>query len=78
MMTVYFGTAAHATAVTSLAPSLAIPPASAACPTMNPEIFCRNTSGIPSRQQSSMKCAPFTALSENRIPLLPRMPTGMP
>ena len=76
MTTVYFGTAAQATAVTSLAPSLAMPPASAAWPTMKPEMFCRNTSGMPSRQHSSMKCAPFSALSENRMPLLARMPTG--
>ena len=76
MMTVYFGTAAQATAVTSLAPSLAMPPASAACPTMKPEMFCRNSSGMPSRQHSSMKCVPFSALSENRMPLLARMPTG--
>ena len=29
-------------------------------------------------QHSSMKCAAFSALSENRMPLLARMPTGMP
>ena len=29
-------------------------------------------------QHSSMKCAALSALSENRMPLLPRMPTGMP
>ena len=42
MITVSFGTAAHATAVTSLAPSLAMPPASARRPTMKPVMFCRN------------------------------------
>ena len=35
-MSVSLGTAAQATAVTSLAPCLAIPPASASFPTMNP------------------------------------------
>jgi hypothetical protein len=29
-------------------------------------------------QHSSMKCAPFCALSLNRMPLLAMMPTGMP
>jgi hypothetical protein len=29
-------------------------------------------------EQSSTKCAPFTALSENSTPLLAMMPTGMP
>jgi hypothetical protein len=32
----------------------------------------------PRWQQSSMKCAPFSALSENSTPLLAMMPTGMP
>src|SRR5436305_1239079 len=44
-MTVNFGTSAHATAVTSLAPSRAIPPASYSLPTMKPVMFCRKTSG---------------------------------
>ena len=35
-MTVSFGTRAHATAVTILAPCLAMPPASYSRPTMNP------------------------------------------
>lgn len=35
-MTVILGTLAHATAVTILAPSLAIPPASYSLPTMKP------------------------------------------
>ena len=47
MTTVNFGTSAQATAVTSLAPSLAMPPASYSRPTMNPVMFCRNTSGMP-------------------------------
>lgn len=37
-MTVILGTLAHATAVTILAPSLAIPPASYSLPTMKPEM----------------------------------------
>ena len=78
MITVNFGTLAQATAVTSLAPSLAMPPASYFRPTMKPAMFCRNSSGMPRWQQSSMKCAPFCADSENRMPLLARMPTGMP
>ena len=76
MITVSFGTAALATAVTILAPSLAMPPASYCRPTMKPVMFCRNTSGMPRCAHSSMKCAPFSALSENRMPLLARMPTG--
>ena len=60
MMTVNFGTLAQATAVTILAPSLAMPPRSRTCvPTMKPVMFCRNTSGTPRWLQSSMKCAPF-------------------
>ena len=72
------GTWAQATAVTSLAPSLAMPPASYLPPTMKPEMFCRKTSGIFRWQASSMKCAPFSALSLNRMPLLARMATGWP
>ena len=45
---------------------------------MKPEMFCRNSSGMRRWQHNSMKCAPFSALSENRMPLLPMMPTGMP
>ena len=78
MMTVYFGTLVVATAVTSLAPSLAMPCASAFLPTMKPAMFCRNTSGMLRWLASSMKCAPLSALSENRMPLLARMPTGKP
>ena len=76
MMTVNFGTGTQDTAVTSLAPSLAMPPASASRPTMNPVMFCRNTSGMPRWPQSSTKCAPLSADSENRIPLLATIPTG--
>ena len=72
------GTEAVATAVTSFAPSLAMPPASYLPPTMKPETFCRNRSGMRRWQASSMKCAPFCADSENSTPLLARMPTGMP
>ena len=78
MMTVNFGTAAHATAVTILAPARAMPSASYLRPTMKPVMFCKKTSGILRWQQSSMKCAPLLALSENRMPLLATMPTGMP
>ena len=78
MITVIFGTCAQATAVTILAPSLAMPPASYSRPTMKPTMFCRNSSGMRRWQHSSMKCAALSALSENRMPLLPRMPTGMP
>ena len=46
MITVYFGTLVVATAVTSLAPSLAMPPASYLRPTMKPVMFCRNSSGM--------------------------------
>lgn len=49
-MTVILGTLAHATAVTILAPSLAIPPASYSLPTMKPtaqtqEGWCRVLGG---------------------------------
>jgi hypothetical protein len=39
--TVNFGTSAQAVAMTSLAPSLAIPPVSYSTPTMNPVMFWR-------------------------------------
>ena len=68
MMTVNLGTVAQATAVTILAPSLAIPPCSYFLPTMKPVMFCRNTSGMRRCSQSSMKCAPLSADSENRMP----------
>ncbi len=45
---------------------------------MKPEMFCRNTSGIPRWSHSSMKCAPFWADSLNSTPLLAMMPTGCP
>ncbi len=47
MITVILGTFAQATAVTILAPSLAIPPASYFLPTMKPEMFCKNSNGMP-------------------------------
>ena len=54
-----------ATAVTILAPSLAMPPASYFWPTMKPVMFCKNTRGIFRCAQSSTKCAPLLrALSE--------------
>ena len=64
MMTVIFGTLAQATAITILAPCRAMPPASAALPTMKPVMFCRNSSGMRRWQASSMKCAAFCAVSE--------------
>ena len=76
MISVSFGTRAVATAVTIFAPSLAMPPASYLRPTMKPVMFCRKSSGMPRWAQSSMKCAPFSADSENRMPLLATMPTG--
>ena len=77
-MTVSFGTCAFATAVTIFAPSLAMPPSSYFLPTMKPVMFCRKRSGTRRSQHSSMKCAPLSADSEKRMPLLARMPTGMP
>ena len=76
MTTVNLGTLAQATAITSLAPSLAMPPCSYLRPTMKPVMFCRNTSGMSRWVHSSMKCAPFRADSENRMPLLAMMPIG--
>jgi hypothetical protein len=76
MIMVNFGTCAVATAVTILAPSLAMPPFSYLRPTMKPVMFCRNSSGMPRCAHSSMKCAPFCADSPNRMPLLATMPTG--
>ena len=70
------GTLVVETAVTSFAPSFAMPPASYFWPTMKPEIFCRKTRGILRWLHSSMKCAPFNDDSENRIPLFATIPTG--
>ena len=78
MTTVNFGTCAFATAITSFAPSRAIPPASYSVPTMKPVMFWRKTSGIRRLQQSSMKCAPFCADSAKRTPLFARIPTWKP
>ena len=78
MITVNFGTFVVDTAVTSFAPSRAMPPASYSRPTMKPVMFWRNTSGIRRWHASSMKCAPFSADWLNRIPLLARIPTGSP
>ena len=76
MIRVSFGTAVVDTAVTSLAPSLAMPPDSYLRPTMKPVMFCRKISGMLRWLHSSMKCAPFSEDSENRMPLLAMMPTG--
>ena len=78
MSMVILGTRAVATAVTILAPSLAMPPFSALRPTMNPVMFWRKSRGMPRWAHSSMKCAPFCADSPKRIPLFARIPTGMP
>jgi hypothetical protein len=45
---------------------------------MKPEIFCRNSKGDRRWQASSTKCAPFSALSLNKIPLFARIATGIP
>ena len=73
-----FGTFAHDTAVTNLAPSLAMPWVSYLRPTMKPVMFCRKRSGMPRWFASSMKCVPFSADSEKRMPLLASIATGMP
>ena len=78
MMTVSFGTVAHATAVTIFAPSFAMPAFSYFLPTMKPVMFCRNSSGMPRRFASCTKCAPLSADSENRMPLFAMMATGQP
>ena len=78
MTTVNFGTSAQATAVTSLAPSRAMPPSSASLPTMKPVMFWRKTSGIRRLQASSTKWAPFWADSAKRTPRLARIATGWP
>ena len=67
-----------ATAWTILAPSLAMPPRSAAAPTMNPVMFCRNTRGIIWLAHSSMKWVALRALSLNSTPLLATTPQGRP
>ena len=77
-MMVNLGTLAVATAVTILAPLRAMPSFSYLRPTMKPVMFCKNTSGILRWQHSSMKCAPLSADSLNKMPLLAMMPTGMP
>ncbi len=78
MITVSFGTEAHATAVTIFAPSFAMPAFSYLRPTMKPVMFCRNSNGMRRRLLSWTKCAPLSADSENRMPLFATMPTGQP
>ena len=77
-MMVNLGTLAVATAVTILAPLRAMPSFSYLRPTMKPVMFCKKISGILRWQHSSMKCAPFSADSLNKMPLLAMMPTIMP
>lgn len=64
------------TALTSLAPCLAMPSASYSAPTMKPLMLCRNSSGMSRWVQSSMKFAAFWALSGNSTPSLITTPTG--
>ena len=45
---------------------------------MKPVMFCRNTSGMPRRLQSSMKCVALSADSEKSTPLFAMMPTRNP
>ena len=45
-------------------------------PTMKPVMFCMKSSGTPRCAHSWTKCAPFTALSENRMPSFATMPTS--
>ncbi len=45
---------------------------------MKPVMFCRNTSGMPRRLHSSMKCVTLSADSENSTPLFAMMPTRKP
>ena len=78
MTTVSLGTRAQATAVTIFAPSLAMPPRSYSAPTMNPAMFCRNTSGISLWSQSWTKWAPLSADSLNSTPLFATIPTRWP
>ncbi len=77
-MSVSLGTLAQETAVTILAPSLAMPWFSYLRPTMKPVMFCRKRRGMPRWLASSMKWAPLRADSEKRMPLLARIATGMP
>ena len=76
MITVNLGTVAVATALTILWPSLVMPIRSYSLPMIYPAMFCRNNKGIPRLSQSWMNWVAFRALSEKRMPLLPRMPTG--
>ena len=43
---------------------------------MNPEMFCRKSSGMPRWQHSSIKCAPFSDDSLKSMPLFATIPTG--
>ena len=47
-------------------------------PNILPVMFCKNKRGIFRWQQSCIKWVPFNADSENKTPLLPIIPTGMP
>ena len=78
MITVSLATREQATAVTSLAPSLAMPRVSYSRPTIKPLMFCRKTRGTPRWLHSCTKCAPFSADSLKRMPLLATIPTRYP
>jgi len=43
-----------------------------------PVIFCKKIRGILRCEHNSMKCAPFNADSENKIPLFATIPTLYP
>ena len=43
---------------------------------MKPVMFCMKSSGTPRCAHSWTKCAPFTALSENKMPSFATMPTS--
>jgi hypothetical protein len=76
MMIEYFGTLADAIAVIIFAPAFAMPPCSAARPTMKPVTSLMKSSGMSRWQHRSMKCAAFSALSVNSTPWFARMPIG--
>src|SRR2546430_6246845 len=61
MMTVNFGTCAHATAVTIFAPARAMPSFSYLRPTMKPVMFCRKTRGTFRWQSEVLRARRFAA-----------------
>jgi len=77
-MAVIFGTFAFETALTSLAPFLAMPSYSNFLPTIKPVIFYKKIIGVLRLQHSWTKWEPFRALSEKSTPLFATIPTGIP